>query len=323
MELNKQSVEMKKNFFIGRKNEIEIFKAFIHPENHYLKILNIHGLGGIGKTYLLAEYSRIAKIDGLLFLKLDSDDFLHTPAGFADYLLILLKEKSDSIRTYTSVPLENCTRNLNFIASERRVIIAVDSYEKMTALDRWFREVFIRHINPNVFFIIAGRNSLEGEWKESPAWRKVTKQIELKDFNLEQTSSYLSHHGINNIDHVTSLWQFTEGHPLTLSLAAITNKNPNMTSTAADNLTENIPQILMELTKRWLHEATSEEQHRLIESAAVLHIFNQEGLSFVLNREISQATFKKLTSLSFIKSIRNGWAIHDQIRDAIRIELKH
>ncbi|PAV30958.1 hypothetical protein CIL05_04385 [Virgibacillus profundi] len=319
--MNDIITEIEKDFFIGRKHEIEVFQQFIQSDNPYEKVLSIYGTGGIGKTYLLSKYSSIAEENGVLFLKLDSEDFPHTPSGFAEYLLTLLELKTSNVTYHNQNNLQNCFENLEDLAIERRIIIAIDTYEKMDDLDRWFRQLFVRHADSSIFFILAGRQALKGEWKESPAWRRITKQLELKDFSLAQTSSYLSHYGIKNKHHIKSLWQFTEGHPLTLSLAAITDEKPEIDP--ADQLTENIPQILMELTRRWLLEVKSENLHNLVEAAAILHHFDQQSLSSILNREVSLSKFHELTSLSFIKPTRSDWAMHDLIRDAIRVELKH
>ncbi|WP_165767963.1 LuxR C-terminal-related transcriptional regulator [Virgibacillus indicus] len=313
--------EFEGELFVGRKKEIEIFRQHTESSHHDAKVLHIYGTGGIGKTYLLSEYSRIAEQDGILFLMISSEDFHHTPSGFVEYLCSLIEMKISQFQYHTTNMLQNCFQNLADIAREHKIIIAIDTYEKMDDLKRWLRQVFIRNIDANILFIFAGRKKLKGEWKESPAWRRVTKQVELKDFTLEQTNTYLSHYGIKSKRHIKSLWQFTEGHPLTLSLAAITDEKPELDP--ALQLTESIPQILIELTKRWLQEVENEDLQNLIEAAAILQNFNQMCLSSILNQKISMTKFNELLSLSFIKQTRNGWAMHDLIRDSIRIELKH
>ncbi|WP_404452234.1 LuxR C-terminal-related transcriptional regulator [Virgibacillus necropolis] len=313
--------EVEADFFVGRKKEIELFKRHIGPDNQYEKVLFIYGTGGIGKTYLLSEFARISEQKQLLFIKMDSEDFLHTPSDFATYLLTLVELKN-TVQSRNSNVLKNCLQTLTDIALKQRIIITIDSYEKMDDLDRWFQQVFIRHVSPNVLFVMAGRNPLKGEWEESPAWRKVTKQIELKEFNLTQTHTYLSHYDIGSDNLVKTMWHYTNGHPLTLSLAALTNKNENIDN-STKLLKEQMPQVLRNLTQRWLHEKEANEVHSLIEVAAVLHSFDQTSLSFVLGQKVTIIEFNKLTALSFIKSTRTGWAMHDLVRDAIRTELKH
>ncbi|MFD2044887.1 LuxR C-terminal-related transcriptional regulator [Ornithinibacillus salinisoli] len=317
----KKNQELDTNIFVGRHREIEGFKQFLQPDNH-AKILNIYGSGGIGKSYLLSKLTSMAEGEGILTLTIHSEDFIHTPKGFATYLLTLLDMKIDNVQTYSANILQNCQQNLSSISTKQRIFIALDDYEKMDELDSWFRHVFIRHSPQHILFAIAGREELKGEWKESPAWRKVIQKIELQDFDLNQTSSYLTYFGITDKESIYSLWQFTEGHPLTLSLATITNTKLNLYNKDIQ-IEENIPKILMGLTKIWLEEVSNEKLQQLVKVAAVLHRFDQEILSYILKEDISLGIFNQLTNLSFVKSTRNGWAVHDLIRDSIQTELKH
>ncbi|WP_164667974.1 helix-turn-helix domain-containing protein [Virgibacillus doumboii] len=310
-----QSIE--RDFFIGRADELAYFHKWLHFTNNEVKVLHIYGTGGVGKTYLLNEYARISAEEGILILKMDSRDFPQTPEGFIDHTLTL-------IETYTHInlPFENYTLRkflytLNELATDRQIIIAIDSYEHMDALDRWFRQVFVRNLPSTVFVITAGRHPLSGEWVESPAWRSITKEIELKEFTLAQTRDFLDYYGVDNNRIVKAMWKFTDGHPLTLTLAALTDEKISIGS-----VNEQSPHILVELTHRWLSEVKNEELHLIIEAASLFFSFDQSSLSAVLKQEIDSKTFNALTSLSFVKPVKNGWAMHDLIRDAIQMGLK-
>ncbi|SET06242.1 regulatory protein, luxR family [Oceanobacillus limi] len=307
--------------FVGREKEIDQFSHFLQSDNP-TKIVNIYGTGGIGKTYLLLKYSRITEANGYCFLLLNSEDFTHTPKDFATYLLTLLKLKGEPVQRYSPNILQSCQHNLSAIAKNKKIVIAIDTYEKMGDLDRWLRQVFIRHLPQSITFVLAGREPLKGEWIDSPAWREVIQQVALTDFTLHQTSTYLAHFGINKPATIESLWQFTDGHPLTLSLAAMTSSRSMIDSQDTD-LTVTIPTILSQLTKRWLNEVQQEKLHLLIEAAAVLHHFDQEILSATLKKEVDRATFHELINLSFIKPTLHGWIMHDLIQDAIRLNLKN
>lgn len=52
-----QSVE--RDFFIGRTDELDFFKNPLHFPETDINVLHIHGMGGVGKSYLLNEFTRI------------------------------------------------------------------------------------------------------------------------------------------------------------------------------------------------------------------------------------------------------------------------
>ncbi|MFB4167727.1 LuxR C-terminal-related transcriptional regulator [Virgibacillus sp. JSM 102003] len=310
-----QSIE--RDFFIGRTEELEFFYNHLNFTDNDVKVLYIHGTGGVGKTYLLNEYNRISNEEGVLFLKMDSRDFPQTPEGFADHILTLIETNTHTQLYSDTYSLRKFLHSLSEFASEKRIIIAIDSYEHMDALDRWFRQVFIQNLPSTIFVIMAGRHPLSGEWVESPAWRSLTKEIELKDFTLAQTRAFLDYYGVDNSHMIKAMWNFTDGHPLTLTLAALTDKEFTI-----GTLHEQTSQILFELTQRWLREVSDESLHRLIEAAALFYSFDQSSLTAVLKQEIDIQTFHALTSLSFVKPVKNGWGMHDLIRDAIKMNLK-
>ncbi|SFE22855.1 AAA ATPase domain-containing protein [Lentibacillus persicus] len=305
------------DLFIGREWERALFRHYLHSDNQDVRVLYVHGTGGVGKSYLLNEYQRYAAEKGTFFLSMDCRDFSQTPEGFTEHLLTLI-ELHTPLNNVTEKPsFRKLLQTISELASEKRMIMAIDSYEHMDSLDRWFREVFVKHLPNTSFVIMAGRHALSGGWVESPAWRRITKAVELKDFSLNQTSAFLEHYGIHNKDLIETMWRFTEGHPLTLTLAAITDG-----VISKDTLNGKAPNILIDLTRRWLSEVKDEKLLLLIEAAALFYTFNQSNLSAVLKQDIDNATFNELTALSFVKPAKYGWTMHDLIRDSIQIDLK-
>src|SRR5690625_2804842 len=75
--------------FIGREKERKLFAQFL-KETRSPSILNISGLGGIGKSSLLDQFQRMTHNEGALFFLIDSRDFPHTPKDFTYFLADLL-----------------------------------------------------------------------------------------------------------------------------------------------------------------------------------------------------------------------------------------
>ncbi|WP_407269265.1 LuxR C-terminal-related transcriptional regulator [Radiobacillus sp. PE A8.2] len=318
-----QKMSMKdEHFFIGRNKEIEIFMQHIKQVNSNIKLLHIYGIGGVGKTFLLDEYERLSQQDGFFFVKMDSQDFPQTPIGFTQYLFSLLEIKSNHKHhnQNNEFSINRCFQRLEDIAHSQKIVIAVDSFEHMMNLNSWFREVFIRHLPDNLLVVTASRSPLKGKWEESPVWRKSIIQLGLKQFNYEQTNQFLEQYDLNNKQLMHEIWKFSAGHPLTLSLASIVKADLNQ---FARTLPENNTKVLIELTKRWLQEVRNGGLYPLIEAASLFVRFDQTSLSAITGQEISLEDFQKLESLSFIRMTNSGWTMHNLMKDAVKVELKH
>ncbi|WP_026909255.1 LuxR C-terminal-related transcriptional regulator [Paucisalibacillus globulus] len=313
--INQVIQEVEEAYFFGRNDEIKLFQNLIQKEYPEFKVINLYGKGGIGKTYLLYEFAIIAGKENIPFIHLDTQDFNHTIDDFTDYLHSMLATHLHIDNTNPK-SIQDCIEQINDF--EKKIFIVVDTYEQMDNLDRWFRNVFIRKLSPRVSIILAGRKELTGEWQESPAWRKITKQIELTSFSFDDTKRFLQSNGITNESTIKKIWEFTNGHPLLLSLATISD----VVDVETINIFKNNAEALSTLTRRWLSEVKDESLIKFIEIAALLRHFDQYTISQILNYEIPTNTFHELVSLSFIQKTKVGWTIHELVRDAISIELK-
>ncbi|MFG6120005.1 AAA family ATPase [Thalassobacillus sp. B23F22_16] len=308
--------------FIGRKQEIEEFKEFIASNKANKRILHFYGTGGVGKTFLLQAFHRLTKANAdTIYLHLDSEDLFQSPTILAGQILTMLEAAihySNEFVSFSPTTMNHCFGLLKQAAETHRIIVAVDTYEKMENLDRWFREFFLRQLPGNVSVILAGRQPLTGPWIESPSWRRVIKQIEISSFDEEQTREYLYNAGISREDTMREYWYYTKGHPLTLSLSVSTCDKG-----FGDMLQEERNELFSYLVHRWMSEVADQQLQELLEAAAILRHFDQEVLSYVRKEKLSASTFGKLTRLSFVRRNKRGWALHDLVRSSISLDLKN
>ncbi|WP_319004481.1 LuxR C-terminal-related transcriptional regulator [Halobacillus litoralis] len=303
--------------FVGRQKELEFFRDFLYGNK---KILHFYGTGGIGKTYLLHAFQRVTEdMNGFVYLMVDSEDFAGSPAHFVEQILYVLHSKLDIdlIGDASNTSLNQCIHALGKASQQYHLVLAIDTFEKMGPLERWFREFFLRNLPHSTSVLLAGRYPLTSGWMDSPAWRSLLTQKLLKGFNYEQTRSYLYKSGIRNESALQEYWQFTMGHPLTVYLSTMTGNQDG-----EEDLPEDKHQILSYLTTKWLKEVTDPQLQELVEAAAIQRHFNQGTLAYVLNRDISTTLFTQLTSLSFVNQSTNGWGMHDLIRSAILVNLQ-
>ncbi|MCT2538130.1 ATP-binding protein, partial [Aquibacillus koreensis] len=246
--------EMEDIHFFGRDREIRLFKQWLLNTESNNKILNIYGIGGSGKTYLLHAFERMTDHENDLFLHIDCRDFIQTPLTLAENLLIQLYNKYPNIEQNKSYTLQECLFLLQHISQEKRIVIAVDAYEQMRELERWFRNTFLKNLPGNTYIVISGRNPLKGEWEESPAWRKIITRMKLSDFSYSVTKQYLSHYEIDREDLLKRIWVITKGNPLALSLAVLSIEKINKETKWINRDKSNYSPVLLQLTRAWLAE---------------------------------------------------------------------
>lgn len=315
--------ELEAALFVPRSEALHIFYQIFVTGELPVKVLHVYGPGGVGKSYLLRAFERFSKQHDILYVQMDQDDYTESPEAFASHVLSLLHERV-GLYDYKQHANESkphfLLRVSEELAASRKIIISIDAY-RMSGLDRWLRQVFMNHSAPNVLFVFAGRKKLQDEWETSPAWRKLIKQKEIGHFSETETALFLKQSGIDEPQAVKTLWQFTQGHPLTLSLATLTSEEIDWSNREAFAI--QVPQILMRLTKVWLQMIIDEELLQIVEAAALFHTFDQSALAAILNQDIRTNLFQELISHSFIKMVKEGWTMHDLMKDAIQVNMKY
>ncbi|WP_416147465.1 LuxR C-terminal-related transcriptional regulator [Salipaludibacillus sp. HK11] len=303
------------DYLIGRESELTGFRNFLAIDQ--LRVMNIYGQAGIGKTYLLNVLEQLSLNDGDIFIRMDSSDFNHTPHDFIAHVNLSLGSYTQPM-TETNPTIFDLKIKLAQLLQSSRVIIAIDTYENMADLDRWIRQFFLIHTDPSIKIIITGRHRLSGEWVESPIWRAQVQHNPLNFFTKKEITLFLNQRNIEDESMIKTLHDFTEGHPLALALACLSFQEQE---DSADFRSTEIQHVLLELTKRWLSEVSNDDILNLIEAAAMFKQFNQHSLSVVLEREISYENFIELTSLSFVQKNQNNWNFHELIQDSIKVDL--
>lgn len=161
-----------KSKFVGRKNEMSLLSNAINADDLPYMVAFIHGPGGIGKSWLLRAV--LEKIGANIeILVLDCREIEPTPQGFLSALGISLKLK---------VPVPDLNSVIDFLTeSNKRTVLALDTYETFGLMDTWLRQEFIPSLTENVFTIIAGREAPNPAWITSPGWQDLFREIELRE----------------------------------------------------------------------------------------------------------------------------------------------
>lgn len=211
---------------------------------------------------------------------------------------------------------EQLVLDLNNYCEYDRLILMIDTYEKVGALDSWVRDKLFDNLGEYGFVIIASRSPLEG--KEWHKYNNLIRQIELKPFSEEEARKYLGEKGIIEAQLVTLLTDYSEGHPLTLSLLAQLSKQGG----AKDlKLSPERQKIIHTLIERITQNVTDDLRNAL-EMCAILRIVNEDVLSFMLDVNDIRKTFEVIRRFDFVKVHDEGIALHDVVWAAMNEEIQ-
>jgi len=314
---------LEERFFVGREQETAKFARLLHGEMEDVRILNIYGTGGMGKSTLLSRFERMAQDAGALFLTLDSRDFHHSPDDLGGALhsrLAALAASDGGAGTSVEEGIAYAVWRLNEEANRRKVLLAFDTFEEFGDLEHWLRETFLPMLDVRIALVLAGRHSLRGNWVTSPAWRQVTLRMPLGQLREEEARAYLRRQGFDDPAVVASILLRAQGHPLSLSLAAYYYRIRNDGFAAESGFAAD-SELSLSLAEVWLREVP-EPLRELTEAAAALRSFNQETLSAALDRQVDAAEFERLAALSFVRTTQRGWMVHDLVREAVARQLR-
>jgi DNA-binding CsgD family transcriptional regulator len=312
--------QLEQHYLVGRDIEIQYFIQQLTVGRQQARILNLFGTGGVGKSYLIDEFRRLAVNVNAAFLLLDSRGFSHTPQDFCTQLLRMLGYPMEKLKQIaeTQALLQLCFGILREKAVNQKIVLALDTFEEMGDMEFWLREAFLPQLYPEILILIAGRFPLQGIWLSSPAWRHWIHRMPIGDLDYFSVKQYLERSGIAQESMIKQIWMKTRGHPLTLSLIVSTTMVENIQSLELVNRIE----VFEHIVSSWLKEVSDDNLRELVETVAVLRHFNQELLSYVLDRQIKSDVFQWLIGLSFIRRVDKGWILHDLMRDVIGYELR-
>ncbi|MBD2866101.1 LuxR C-terminal-related transcriptional regulator [Paenibacillus oceani] len=309
--------ELESQMLVGRQREIAAFLQHFHDSSRSKKIVNVYGTAGIGKSTLLDEYDKLAQASGGITVTIDSEGFVKTPEAFCRHILDSLEWPGNDSSDPARLPVE-CISALNETASGRRVVLLIDAYEHLEALDQWLREFFLKKLDKHVLIVISGRYALSEVWYLSPAWRQLLVKLPLADLDYESVVRFAEYTHIFDQPTIQRIWRHSGGHPLTMSLLTLLlGQSP----TGEAQLYADDHDTLSFIVSRWLREVPGEHMRPFIEAASVLRQFNQENLSFIMDREITASEFYQLIRFSFIRKVDRGWTVHSLMREAVNREL--
>lgn len=290
--------------FVGRQAELELVASALASDAAPFAVLYLHGPGGIGKTSLLQQYAQLATAAGRPAALLDSRNLDPSPHGF---LLGLA----------AALGVADAEAALAALANEPRPVLLIDTYETLTPLDAWLREVFLPQLPADTLVVIAGRQPPSPGWRADAVWRDLIRAVALRNLRPEESQAYLAQRGLAPAQHAAVL-SFTHGHPLALSLIADVAAQGG----AVTFRPEQAPDVVALLLERFVQDVPSPLHRLALHACASARVITEPLLRAALDLPDVQPLFAWLRSLSFIEQGPLGLFPHDLVRELLDSDLR-
>lgn len=289
--------------FVGRASEVELFRVALHSPEPPFALLHIHGPPGIGKTRLLDVFTALATDAGARVVRLDGRDLLPTPPAMRQELEHVLGPAGAEGGTVGP-------------AESGRVVILIDTYERLAPLDDWLRTRLLPRLPASALTVVAGRAAPTSSWRADPAWRELLRVVSLRNLSPEDSRTYLHACAVDPDCH-DQMVELTHGHPLGLSL--LTDVVVRGGVAATDPLT---PDLVGSLLRRFVESVPGGRHRQALEVCALARATTEPLLREVLGLADVHDLFTWLRELSFVEAGPDGVYPHELARDALDADLR-
>jgi hypothetical protein len=289
----------------GREQELDLFRRALAGSPAPFSLLYVHGLGGVGKSALLAECASEAARTGVLTLQVDARHIEASPRGF----LRALNE---------SLGLAATASALDRLGHEDALVLTVDSCEALTPLEPWLRHKLLPLMPARGVVVLAGRLPPSAEWTADPALGAIFRSLPLRNLSPADSGALLSSRNVPE-EQYEAILNFTHGHPLALVLVAdvLSHAAPGATFTP-----ECAPNIVGDLLARLAAAAPTQRHRRALEACAQVRATTEALLAVAVDDGDPHELFEWLRGLSFIEQGTDGLFPHDLAREVLAADFR-
>jgi DNA-binding winged helix-turn-helix (wHTH) protein len=286
--------------FVGREREIEVFRSALGADEPPFAVWHINGPGGVGKTTLIQEFSRLARDAGRRVIHIDGRNIEPTPAG-------LLLAVSQAIQT-SRVDLTDVIAQW-----PEGSLLFIDTYELLPGMDDWLRDTFFPQLPSRSMAVVAGRVDPASAWRTGVEWGGLTRLSTLGNLRPDEGRIYLTRCGVA-AEHQDEALAFTRGHPLALSIVADVLTRGERLSPA--QLTHE-PEIVRALLQAFVQEVPGRDHRLALHICVTARATTEALIAAVLDRSDVADIFTWLERLPFVEQGPNGLFPHDLARDVL------
>jgi hypothetical protein len=291
--------------FVGRTAELAFLLQVLEQATPL--VVHVYGIGGIGKSSLLAAFAEQARSQRVITVQLDCHAIEPSPEGFLQALTLAMGGEATTPQA--------AAERLSGLG--QRVILTIDAYELFRLMDSWLRQTFVPYLHENVRLFLFGREPPAAAWSISPGWPGLFHAMRLEPLNQQSAIDLLRQLGVPP-DDVARINRVIRGHPLALKLAATTLRE-QPTSSLEEIATQHLVADLTQLYLRDIHDPLTQQG---LEAAAVVRRVTLPLLSALLPGTAPQDVFARLQALPFVTLSSDGLLLHESVQQAIAAHLR-
>ncbi len=200
-------------------------------------------------------------------------------------------------------------------AAKQRLVLMLDTFEQMTVLDEWVREL-ARTLHPNVLLVIAGRGM--PNWGRAwPEWLAYAKAQELAPMTEDNMRDLVRRYyafirgGDPDPIQVEAIVKFARGLPMVVNSAVRL-----WVEYGVEDFLAVKSEVVADLVDR-LNEGMPNELCPILDVAAILRWFNKDLLRAMTKQEKVDSLYAEMRRFPFVRSRLEGMALHDAVREIL------
>ncbi|MGN6695073.1 MAG: AAA family ATPase [Aquihabitans sp.] len=281
--------------FVGRTRALELSRAALEGEGP-IRIIHVHGPGGVGKSALLRAVERQARQRERAVVHLDGRLVATTPEA-----LVTEVAKADVDGS----------------------LLIIDEADQLAPLRFELRDLLRRSLPASTVVVIAGRATPGREWFDE-GLDQVSHDLLLRPLDPTESRELLARYGVTDPADVDPLVTWAQGYPLALTLGAnlqggIGDPSPTigrLGSTPAGDALDDL--ILARLGGREVADVDPD----VLDVACIAPAVDARLLTAVLPGRPTRAGLAQLRALSVSEQLGSRTTLHRLVRRALRSRLR-
>jgi len=288
------TLDQRAGALIGRERERAALLELVERDVPLVAV--VHGIAGVGKSMLLNAAAVDARVRGALVVALDGRAFEPTERGFLTSLGSALGTRLVTVADATEA-----------LAGDARLLLTIDTHERLRLLDAWLRQSFVPALPENVRLLLAGRDA-------PLAWQRdlgdLLRTIRLGNLSDEAAQALLRRVGVDDAV-ARRVARVARGHPLSLQLAAgAMAERPGLPAEDAV-----LGPMIEEMARLYI-DGLDPMTRRALDAVAVVRRTTLTLLEAMLPEDDPAELFGALRALPFVELGTEGLVVHDAVRAA-------